>query len=79
MAGIAQKVTWGIAAMAATKVARAGTRRMLHNERGAVRLPETVKRRSGFGTAILWAASAGVLIGVSDILREQRKDVADQA
>jgi hypothetical protein len=70
MPGIARKVTWGIAAMAATKAARTGTRRALHDERGAVRLPRRVRRRNGFTTAVLWAVSAGIVLGVSDILRE---------
>jgi hypothetical protein len=79
MPGMMQKVTWGVAAMAATKVARSGTRRALHDDGGAVRLPGAVRQRNGFLTAVLWAVTAGVLLGLSDILREQRKEVAERS
>jgi hypothetical protein len=79
MSGLAQKITWGVAGMAATRAARTATRRALHNDRGANRLPRAARRKNGFATALFWAAGAGLLLGVSDILREQRSDVTERS
>jgi hypothetical protein len=79
MPGMMQKVTWGVAAMAATKVARSGTRRARQPDRPPVVVQGAVRQRNGFLTAVLWAVTAGVLLGLSDILREQRKEVAERS
>jgi hypothetical protein len=78
MAGIARKITWGLAAMAATRVVRSRTRKALHHDNGATRLPGASRRRRGLGTAVLWAAGAGALLGVADTLNDRRKEVTDQ-
>jgi hypothetical protein len=77
MAGIGRKITWGLAGIVATRIARGRTRKALHRDNGATRLPHAAKRRGGFGTAVLWAASAGALLGLADTLRDQRREVTD--
>jgi hypothetical protein len=79
MAGIGRKITWGLAGMAATRIVRSRTRKALHRDSGATRLPGTAKRRRGFGAALLWAAGAGALLGLADTLSDQRKEVAEQS
>jgi hypothetical protein len=79
MAGIGQKLVWGLLGAATTRVTRNVTRRVLHNEAGRPKLPRRARRRNGLNTALLWAAGAGVVLAVSDVLREQQKDVADRA
>lgn len=78
MAGIGRKITWGIAGMAASRIARGRTRKALHRDNGAPRLPRSVSRIRGFGTAVLWAAGAGALLGIADTMRDQQKEVADK-
>jgi hypothetical protein len=75
MAGIAQKVAWGLLGAATTKASRSATRRALHRD-GSPRLPRRARRKNGLATALMWAAAAGVILAVSDLLQEQRKDVA---
>lgn len=79
MAGIARKITWGLAGFAATKFLRSRTRKALHQKDGATRLPAAAKRRRGFGSAMMWAAGAGTLLGVADTLQDRRKEVAEES
>jgi hypothetical protein len=77
--GIARRITWGIAGIAAAKLVRSRTRKALHRHNGSPRLPATVQRMRGFGTAVLWAAGAGALQGVADTLRDQQQEVAEHS
>jgi anti-sigma factor RsiW len=73
--GVGRKLMWGLAGMAATKVARAGTRRAMHNPMGQPRLPMQARRRTGLGTAVMWAAGAGIVLAMADVFKEQKQIV----
>jgi hypothetical protein len=79
MAGFAQRITWGMAGFAVTRTARSVTRRRLRRDSGEPKVPRRARRSGGLGTALAWAAGAGVLLGLSDLLREQRKDVTERS
>jgi hypothetical protein len=79
MSGILRKVSWGLAGAAVTKLARRTTRRALHAEQRDRRLPGAARRSRGFGTALLWAAGIGTVMGVADMLRAQRKETVEQS
>lgn len=69
-------VGWGLIGAATTKVSRSATRRAMHNRSGAPRLPRAARRSHNFGMMLLFAAAAGALLALGDILQEQRKQVA---
>jgi hypothetical protein len=79
MAGIARKMAWGLLGAATTKATRVAARRALHNERGGPRLPSRVRRSRGLGSALVLAAGAGLVLAVSDLLREQRGETTDRS
>lgn len=67
----AGNVATGILGGATTMLTRSATRRVIHRRRaGARRLP-----RNGIGAMLAWAAVAGVLLALADIVNEQRKTV----
>jgi hypothetical protein len=76
MANLSRKILWAVVGTAASKVVRSRTRKAMHTEYGAPRLPYPVRRRSGLGTAILLAAGTGALMALADVLNEQGKDAA---
>jgi hypothetical protein len=53
------------------------TRSALHNRAGRPKLPVSVRRRHGMGTALTWVIGASALMAVADVLREQSKDAAE--
>lgn len=72
----AGNVATGILGGATTMLTRSATRRVMHRRRtGARRLPRNVSRRNGIGVMLAWAAAAGVLLALADIVNEQRKTV----
>ena len=75
MSSLARKVMWGVAGGVTSKVVRRVTRKALHTDYGAPRLPNPVRRRSGFGTALMWAAGTGAFLALADVLKDQRKMV----
>ncbi len=76
MASLSRKLLWMVVGSAASKVVRNRTRKAMHNDYGAPRLPYRVRRRSGLGTAIILAAGTGALMALADVLSEQGKDAA---
>ena len=76
MANLSRKILWALVGTAASKVVRSRTRKAMHTEYGAPRLPSPVRRRSGFGTALALAAGTGALMALADVLNEQGKDAA---
>ncbi len=76
MANLSRKILWMGVGTAASKIVRNRTRKAMHNEYGAPRLPRPVRRRSGLGTAVLLAAGTGALMALADVLNEQGKDAA---
>lgn len=75
MANLSRKIMWALVGTAASRVVRSRTRKAMHTEYGAPRLPRPV-RRSGFGTALALAAGTGALMALADVLNEQGKDAA---
>jgi hypothetical protein len=72
---MAQTVGWGMAGGATTMLARTATRRAMHGQSGAPRLPQAAHRNKTFGMMLLLAAAAGVMLALADVLQEQRKHV----
>jgi hypothetical protein len=64
---------------ATTMLARAATRRAMHDAGGAPRLPRAAQKNTGFGMMLLLAATAGALLALGDVLQEQRKHVTQAA
>ena len=71
--GKAAMIASGILAGTTTKLARTVARRVMHDTRGAPRVPRAAGRRNGVGVMLAWAAAMGVFLAVADVLREQRK------
>jgi hypothetical protein len=59
---------------ATTMLVRTAARKAMHGRDGAPRLPSGVRRQRGIGTMIAWAAAAGVLLALADLLLEQRSE-----
>ena len=76
MANLPRKILWMVLGTIATRIVRSRTRKAMHTEYGAPRLPRPVRRRSGLGTALLLAAGTGALMALADVLNEQGKDAA---
>lgn len=77
--GVGKKVMWGLMSATTAKVARTATRRAMHNNYGNPRLPVQARQRSGLGTALMWAAAAGVVLAVADVFKEQRTIVKERS
>ena len=67
----------GLIGAAATMIARRTTRRVLHDERGAPRLPRAARRGDSLTTLIVIALASGALLALGDVLQEQRKHLAE--
>jgi hypothetical protein len=67
-------IATGILGGTTTMLARSATRRAMHGKSGAPRLPQAARRRQGMGTMLVWAAAAGVILALADILIEQRRE-----
>jgi hypothetical protein len=79
MSNIGRNVVYGVLGAATTRVARRATRKAMHTETGAPKLPVTARRRSGLGMALAWAAGAGAVLAIADVLQEQRKDTTQRS
>lgn len=62
----------GLVGGAATMLTRRAARRALHRRTGEPRLPHAARNRDGFGTMLVWAVAAGVILALADVLLEQR-------
>lgn len=76
MSKLARKALWAVVGNVAIKAARSTTRDALHTRRGNPRLPRAVRRKSGMGSALMWAVGTGVVMALADVLTEQGKDAA---
>jgi hypothetical protein len=72
--GLGGKLMWAVAGSAASKMARNYTRRTLHTDYGAPRLPRKARRQSGLGMMLGWAVLTGVIMALADMFKEQGKD-----
>ena len=62
----------GILGGTTTMLTRNAARKVMHQTAGAPRLAS--RRRQGLGTMLLWAAAAGVILALADVLLEQRRN-----
>jgi hypothetical protein len=74
--GTLHGVGWGLIGAAMTKLSRMVTRRAMHEPSGAPRLPRAARRNTRFGMLLVFAAAAGAMLALGDVLQEQRKQVA---
>jgi hypothetical protein len=74
--GTAQNIGWGLIGSGTTMLARAATRRAMHEPTGAPRLPRAARVYDGAGMLVLIAAAAGAILAVGDVLMERRKQIA---
>jgi hypothetical protein len=72
-------VGMGVLGGATTMLARRATRRAMHHADGAPKLPLSTRRKRGLGAVLLWAAAAGVILALADVLMEQRKYTESEA
>jgi hypothetical protein len=70
--GMADQMTAAVLGGATTMVARRVTRSALHDTFGEPRLPARMRHQRGLGTMLLWAAAAGIILALADVLMEQR-------
>jgi hypothetical protein len=66
-------IGWGLVGAATTMLARRATRRAMHQQSGAPRLPRATRANNSFGMMLLLAASAGAMLALGDVLKEQRQ------
>lgn len=71
---LGRSLMWAAAGGLTSGVVRRATRRAMHTEYGAPRLPPAARKRRGFGNAMMWAAGTGAMLALADVLKEQRKD-----
>jgi hypothetical protein len=74
-----QNLSWGLIGAGTTMIVRTTTRDVLHLDNGTPRLPRVTRRNPSFGMMLLLAATAGVVLGVADVVQEQRKRVTELA
>jgi hypothetical protein len=74
MGNIGRSMMYGIAGGMTTRLVRRSARKAMHTDRGLPRIPREARRRSGFGTMLLWAAGTGAVLAIADVLREQQSD-----
>ena len=72
--GLGGKLMWAVAGTTASKMARNYTRKTLHTDYGAPRLPRKARRQSGLGMMLGWAVATGVIMALADVLKEQGKE-----
>jgi hypothetical protein len=73
----ARTVALGIVGAAVTMFARTATRRAMHDERGAPKLPRAARRTASATMLPIVAAATGALLALAEVLQEQRKYLAD--
>jgi len=75
----AHNIGWAMVGAAMTMLARWATRRAMHEQSGAPRLPRAARRNRTFGMMLLLAGAAGALLALGDVLQEQRRHVTHAA
>ena len=71
-------MTSGILGGATTKLTRSATRRAMHARTGTPRLPRAAQNGHGLLMMLAWAAAAGVILAIGDVLLEQRRRSVDE-
>ena len=73
----ARTVGLGMLGAAVTMLARKATRRAMHDESGAPKLPRATRRSNSVTMLLIVAAASGALLAFSDVLQEQRRHLTD--
>ena len=74
MANMGRNLMWAMAGGLTTGVVRRATRRAMHTEYGATRLPAAARQRRGLSSALMFAAGTGAMLALADVLKEQRRE-----
>ena len=72
----ARTVGLGIVGAAVTMLARQVTRRAMHDENGALKLPRAARRADSVTMLLFVAAASGALLALADVMQEQRKQLS---
>jgi hypothetical protein len=72
--GLAESAAATVIGGATTMVVRRVARGALHDSFGEPRLPGRRRNRRGLGMVLLWAAAAGIVLALADVLTEQRQE-----
>jgi hypothetical protein len=70
---MARSVSMGVLGGATTMLARTATRRAMHDRDGRSKLPRSARTERGIAWMLVWAAAAGVIFAIADVLQEQRR------
>jgi hypothetical protein len=73
----ARTVGLGMVGAAVTMLARKATRRAMHDESGVPKLPRAARRGNSVTMLLIVAAASGALLALAEVLREQRRHLAD--
>jgi hypothetical protein len=77
--GMARNVGMGLVGGATTMLVRRAAKGAMRDRGGRPRVPRNARRRRGFGPMLAWAAAAGLIFAMADVLQEQRKYTASDA
>jgi hypothetical protein len=73
----ARTIGLGMVSAAVTMLARNATRRAMHDQSGAPKLPRAARRSDSVTMLLIVAAASGALLALADVLQEQRRQLAD--
>ena len=73
----ARTIGLGMVGSAVTMLARNATRRAMHDETGAPKLPRAARRSDSVTMLLIVAAASGALLALAEVLQEQRRNLAD--
>jgi len=73
----ARTIGLGMVGAAVTMLARSATRRAMHDENGAPKLPRAARRSDSVTMLLIVAAASGALLALAEVLQEQRRHLAD--
>lgn len=71
-----ESAAWGLVGSATTMLARSATRKAMHRDDGAPRLPRAARFNHDALTFLALAAATGVVFAIADVLQEQRQHTA---
>ncbi len=77
--GWTQRMAWGVFGAAATMLTRRVANVVMHDAHGKPVLANVTQRNRSFALMMTLAMSAGVVLALSDVLRENRQQVTQPA
>jgi hypothetical protein len=75
--GLAQKLGWSVVGVTTTMAMRKIANAAMHDANGAPKFSRLTRRNNSFGVMVALAVSAGVLLALGDVLKEQREDAVE--